>query len=154
MKSLTKALAAIMLIVATLFVAGCKEDDIALIPQPPQPDWVDLGLPSGLLWASRNVGANTQEEYGDYFAWGETQPKTEYAWFTYRFCSNGDYHQLTKYCGVITNTDTILQPEDDAATVNWGGGARIPTKAEWTELLTYTSKHDVYRNEVFGTVFI
>ena len=156
MKKLTKVLAAIMLMCATMFVAGCeREDDIEQMPisQPPQSDWVDLGLPSGLLWASRNVGANTQEQYGDYYAWGETQPKTEYSWITYRFCLNGDYHHLTKYCRFLTDTVTVLRPEDDAATANWGGGARIPTKAEWKELVANTTCCEAYRNEVRGILF-
>lgn len=87
-------------------------------------DYVDLGLPSGLLWATCNVGANAPEECGDYFAWGETQPKTTYNWSTYQY-ANGtswDDPQLTKYCnkssygynGFIDNLITLL-PEDDAA---------------------------------------
>ena len=60
-------------------------------------DYVDLGLPSGLLWATCNVGANAPEEYGDYFAWGETQPKDIYNWSTYQYCMGSD-NTLTKYC--------------------------------------------------------
>lgn len=78
--------------------------------------YVDLGLPSGTLWATCNVGADTPEGYGDYFAWGETQPKTTYNWSTYRYC-NGDYVKLTKYCGNssygyngFTDDLTVLQP--------------------------------------------
>ena len=81
--------------------------------------YVDLGLPSGLLWATCNVGANAPEEYGDYFAWGETQPKDYYDWSTYQYC-NGSENTLTKYCWYSGNgyngyTDNliILQPEDD-----------------------------------------
>ena len=98
---------------------------------------VDLGLPSGLKWAACNVGATTPEEYGNYYAWGETEPKTTYTWATYKWC-NGSNTTLTKY-----NTDsdygtvddkTVLDPEDDAARTNWGGAWRMPTDAEWTEL--------------------
>lgn len=60
-------------------------------------EWVDLGLPSGLLWATCNLGAATPEEYGDYYAWGETATKEVYNWSTYKYC-NGGYDQLTKYC--------------------------------------------------------
>ena len=96
--------------------------------------YVDLGLPSGLLWATCNVGADNPEDYGDYFAWGETQPKDTYNWSTYQYC-NGDYDQLTKYCnnsnygynGFTDNLTTLL-PEDDAAAANWGGNWRMPTK--------------------------
>ena len=59
-------------------------------------EYIDLGLPSGTLWATCNVGANSPEEYGDYFAWGETTPKTIYDWSTYQYGSSSS--TLTKYC--------------------------------------------------------
>ncbi len=98
---------------------------------------VDLGLPSGLKWAACNVGATKPEEYGNYYAWGETEPKTTYSWATYKWC-NGSYDTLTKYntsssYGTVDNK-TVLDPEDDAARTNWGGAWRMPTDAEWTEL--------------------
>ncbi len=101
-------------------------------------EYVDLGLPSGTLWATCNVGASTPEDYGDYFAWGEIEPKENYSWSTYKYC-NGDEHSLTKYCiesnyGIIDNK-TILDPEDDAATANWGKTWRMPTHAEQQELI-------------------
>ena len=101
-------------------------------------EYVDLGLPSGLLWATCNVGANSPEEYGDYFAWGETEPKETYDWSTYKWCE-GDKKSLTKYIipyhpyGVVDNK-TRLEPVDDAAHVNWGGNWRMPTYDEWQEL--------------------
>ena len=103
------------------------------------PEAVDLGLPSGLKWASMNVGATKPEEYGDYFAWGETQPKEDYSWSTYKWC-NGSSNTQTKYntnssYGTVDNK-TVLDPEDDAAHVNWGGSWRMPTDEEWTELRT------------------
>ena len=58
--------------------------------------YVDLGLPSGTLWATTNVGADNPEDYGDYFAWGETKPKSDYSWETYKY-ANGAYNKLTKY---------------------------------------------------------
>ena len=103
-------------------------------------EYVDLGLPSGLLWATCNVGADAPEDYGDYFAWGETEPepKDYYDWSTYKWC-NGSYDTQTKYgtdsyFGTVDNK-TVLDPEDDAAHVNWGGDWRMPTKAELEELL-------------------
>ena len=108
--------------------------------------YVDLGLPSGLLWATRNVGADNSEDYGDYFAWGETQSKDSYDWSTYQYC-NGSYNTMTKYCtnssygynGFTDNLTTLL-PEDDAATTNWGSnGWRMPTKEEWQELYNNTT---------------
>ena len=97
-------------------------------------EYIDLGLPSGTLWATCNVGATAPEDYGDYFAWGETQPKEYYNWSNYQYC-NGDFDQLTKYCtdascgyNGFTDDLTTLLSEDDAATANWGIGWRIPTK--------------------------
>ena len=101
---------------------------------------VDLGLPSGLKWASCNIGANAPEDYGNYFAWGETTTKADYSWATYKH-ANGAENKLTKYCNDasygdngFTDDKTTLEPEDDAAHVNWGGVWRMPTDAEWTEL--------------------
>ena len=98
-------------------------------------EYVDLGL--SVKWATCNVGATKPEEYGDYFAWGETQPKSTYKWSTYKYC-NGSYKTLTKYCtdsyyGTGDNK-TQLQLSDDAARANWGGSWRMPTDAELTEL--------------------
>ena len=121
--------------------------------------YVDLGLPSGLLWATCNVGANSPEDYGYYFAWGETQFKYYYDWNTYQFC-NGSNLTLTKYCndsdygynGYTDNLTTLL-PEDDAATVNWGNGWRMPTSQEWLELYTHTSCIWKTQNGVKGMQF-
>ncbi len=120
-------------------------------------DWVDLRLPSGLLWATRNVGATSPEDYGDYFAWGETTPKSVYDWTTYIYC-NGASNQLTKYCSRslygyngFTDNLTILQPGDDAATANYGG--RTPTKEEWQELMNNTTATWTTQNGVNGRLF-
>ncbi len=118
-------------------------------------DWVDLGLPSGLLWATHNVGATTPEEYGHHLAWGETQAKATYGWETYAF---GDSKTtLTRYCGSAENgldgfTDNLatLQPSDDAATANWGDDARTPTKEDWDELLDNCTREWVTQNNVSG----
>ena len=122
-----------------------------------QGDWVDLGLPSGLLWATCNVGANAPEDYGDYFAWGETQPKDVYAWSTYQYC-NGSSSTLTKYCtnssygyNGFTDNLTILQSGDDAATAHYGG--RMPTREEWLELRDYCTSVWTTRNGVNGRLF-
>lgn len=119
-------------------------------------DYVDLGLPSGTLWATCNVGANSPEEYGDYFAWGETEPKSDYNWSSYKWC-NGEYKQLTKYCNNAyfgsngyTDTLTILQPVDDAATANWGENWRMPTKQECEELCLHTTSTWTTLNGING----
>ena len=122
-------------------------------------EYVDLGLPSGTLWATCNVGANSPEEYGDYFAWGETWPKDYYDWSNYQYCM-GSYGTLTKYCndssygynGFTDNLTTLL-PEDDAATANWGSGWRMPTKEEWVELYNSTTVAWMTQNSVNGRLF-
>ena len=96
---------------------------------------VDLGL--SVKWATCNIGASSPEEYGDYYAWGETETKENYDWSTYKWC-NGSSNTLTKYntdssYGTVDNK-TILEPEDDVAHVKLGGSWRMPTDAEWTEL--------------------
>ena len=110
--------------------------------------YVDLGLPSGLLWATCNVGAETPEEYGDYFAWGETQPKSVYNWDTYQY---GDGSTFTKYTG--SDGLATLLPEDDAAAANWGNGWRLPTKEEWEELYNNTTVTWTQQNGVNGRLF-
>ena len=101
-------------------------------------DAVDLGLPSGIKWASYNVGASKPEEFGGYYAWGETETNSEYTWETYKWC-NGSENTMTKYCtdssyGTVDNK-TVLEPEDDVAHVKWGGDWRMPTLAELQELI-------------------
>ena len=128
--------------------------------EEPTGDWVDLGLPSGLLWATRNVGASSPEDYGDYFAWAETQPKSYYDWSTYQYSCADNYHSLTKYCSRsdygcngFTDNLIILQPGDDAVTANWGSGARMPTIQEWEELRDYCSSVWTTQNGVNGRRF-
>ena len=123
-------------------------------------EYVDLGLPSGLLWATCNVGANSPEEYGDYFAWGEIQPKDYYDWITYQYCCNGNSYTLTKYCNDsyygyngFTDDLTTLLPEDDAATANWGFEWRMPTREEWQELYQNTTGTWTTQDGVNGRLF-
>lgn len=104
-------------------------------------EFVDLGLPSGTLWATVNVGATKPEEYGGYYAWGETETKETYSWSNYKYC-NGTEKTLTKYgqnrnWGVVDGK-TILDAEDDAATVNWGPEWCMPTLDQYTELFNET----------------
>jgi hypothetical protein len=125
-------------------------------------EYIDLGLPSGLLWATCNVGANTPEQCGIYVAWGETSPKNYYDWSTYQHCMGSSVQdpQLTKYCndpewgynGFIDNLITLL-PEDDAATVNWGANWRIATYDEWQELYNNTTSIITTQNGVNGMLF-
>ena len=138
-----KALAAIMLI--GVLAVSCKK--------PKQPEnggnntptvtyeAVDLGLPSGTLWATFNVGATKPSEDGDFFAWGETQPKDTYTWRNYKYCKGAD-SLLTKYCDLgnygyngFTDHLRTLVASDDAATVQWGEDWCMPTYAQWKELI-------------------
>ena len=121
-------------------------------------EYVDLGLPSGTKWATCNVGANSPEEYGDYFAWGETAPKDYYGWSTYKWCK-GSSNTMTKYCansscgynGFRDNL-TELRPEDDAATANWGSPWRMPSLDQIKELFnsSYTTTEWTTLNDVYG----
>lgn len=124
--------------------------------------YVNLGLPSGTLWATMNVGATSPEDYGDYFAWGETTGynagKTDFSWSTYKYCKGSD-KKLTKYCynssygnNGFTDSKTELDPADDAAYVNWGSEWRTPTKEQFDELInsSYTKTEWVQQNGVYG----
>ena len=122
-------------------------------------EWVDLGLPSGTLWATCNVGANAPEEYGDYFAWGETKTKSTYNWETYKY-ANGDYKKLIKYCtnseygdNGFTDHLTILRSDDDPATVHWGSGWHAPSKEQYEELKDNTTHQWTTQNGVQGRLF-
>ena len=133
---------------------------------------VDLGLPSGTLWATCNVGAYSPEETGCYYAWGETtgscEGKNYFTWMDYKynhFDQNIDNsyfgYCLTKYCydseyGYNGYTDnlTVLEAEDDAATANWGGQWRMPTETECRELKKseYTTWTPITINDVPGVL--
>ena len=162
MKKVTKAIAALMLAVTAMLAVGCTKSD-----EPGNGGggtynghaYVDLGLPSGTLWATCNVGAAAPEGYGDYFAWGETQPKTTYNWSTYKY-ANGNFVQLTKYCNQFgygyngfTDNLTVLQSGDDAATAKWGSGWCMPTREQWVELYQNTTNIWTTQNGVNGRLF-
>ena len=115
-------------------------------------EYVDLGLPSGIKWAKRNLGASKPSDYGHYYAWGETEPKTDYTWATYKWMQAGqsDWKHITKYTvadgqteGIwydaggtfIGDNKTTLEAADDAATRKLGSPWRMPTLVEIRELL-------------------
>lgn len=166
-------LLAVALAVVSAGLWSCeKEEDVGSVvqdsmPTDPGPDpdttmvgWVDLGLPSGLLWAEWNLGATKPEESGNYYAWGETQPKEVYSWSTYRYCTvdgEGSLQTLTKYntssnYGSPDNL-TTLQAADDAAAQALGSGARMPTEEEWEELINNTTVEWTTVNGVNGRKF-
>jgi len=120
-------------------------------------EYVDLGLPSGMLWATCNVGASKPEDYGSYFAWGETSTKDVYNWDTYKY-ANGNC-KLTKYCNKSDYSDngftdnlTTLQGRDDPAT-SWGSGWHTPSETQWDELLANTTNQWTTKNGVQGRLF-
>lgn len=128
-------------------------------------EWVDLGLPSGTLWATCNVGADSPEGWGDYFAWGETtgyhEGKTNFRYVTYKWMQEGDWEMdgqydesnlkfVNKYTFADGRTDccwydsegnfigdgmTELLPEDDVATVKWGANWQTPSNEQISELI-------------------
>lgn len=124
-------------------VSYCEqENEVHYHPDPFNGhEYVDLGLPSGTLWAKCNVGANSETDYGLYFAWGETQgyPNAStkaFRWSDYKFNPSGDGSTFTKYN--TTDNKVVLEAEDDAATVNMGGSWHMPTNEQYEELLNTT----------------
>lgn len=116
--------------------------------------FIDLALPSGVMWAETNIGADTEADAGMYFAWGETKEKTTYDWSTYKYWSAPD-SSTTKYAAA--SEPTTLLAADDAATCNWGDFCRMPTDAELAELRdtancrwTWTTRRSSDGTEVNG----
>lgn len=119
-------------------------------------DYIDLGLPSGTLWCTCNIGAKTPWGYGDYYAWGETSSKKRFGENNYKY-SNANFTKLTKYCnnpqdGFNGYWDklTVLQSSDDAASVRMGNGWCMPTEKQFKELIDYctwrwTSNYEGHR---------
>ena len=165
-----KAIAAVILMV--VFAMSCSKpdepsnddnptdqnDSIVIDSVVYDHEFVDLGLPSGLLWAACNLGANSPEDCGDYFAWGETEPKEMYDWKQYKYSSvcNDEYY-LTKYCtdpklgfNGFVDSLMILEPIDDAVVANWGADWRMPTKEEYEELNQETTFTWIKVNGVEG----
>lgn len=111
-------------------------------------EFVDLGLPSGNLWATMNIGANSPMEPGDYFAWGETRPKANYSKSTYKYwdSTNQEYTKYNDEDGIVA-----LSFEDDAAYVNWPDDmCQMPSVSDFEELIQYTT-HDSYYDEETDT---
>ena len=125
-------------------------------------EYVDLGLPSGTLWATTNVGAKNPWDYGDYFALGETTTKAKYDLSTYKY-ANGANGKFTKYCNNpkygdngFADNKTELERSDDAATANWGSDWCMPTRDQLQELIdkctwTWTTDHGIDGYKVTGT---
>ena len=108
--------------------------------------YIDLGLPSGTLWADRNIGAAEPEEYGDLYAWGETEPKEEYNWYNYKW--GADCTKYNKKDG-----KTVLEPEDDVVYLKTKGKAHIPTIEQIRELIDKTTSEYQTINGVKGILY-
>ena len=146
-------------------VSCCDGDDPVVHPDPQgnttcpdnnHPHLIDLGLPSGTLWACCNVGAHAPEEYGGYFAWGETTEKSMYDWSTYKWGKG--YDNLTKYNtnsgNGIVDEKTTIEPSDDAATANWGAPWHMPSLTQIEELLDKCTLTWTSVNGVIGRKFV
>lgn len=177
MKSPLKTVAVILLMV--VIAVGCTKPDVpnnggndngyvaTVVPHNGGGNdsiahgFVDLGLPSGILWATCNVGASCPEDCGDYFAWGETLPKDIYDWKSYKYSEfDGVDYRLTKYCidsfcglNGFVDSLTVLEPMDDAVRANWGENWRLPSEGEWRELLQNTTFVLTVQNNVQGWLF-
>lgn len=114
-------------------------------PDGNHPHMIDLGLPSGTKWACCNVGATSPEEYGDYFAWGETKPKSVYNWDTYQYGSSWD--------NVVNIGSDIAGTGYDAATANWGAPWRMPSLTQIKELLSSSTSTWTTQGGVNGRKF-
>lgn len=120
-------------------------------PDENHPHMIDLGLPSGTKWACCNVGASTPEDYGGYYAWGETSEKSVYNWDTYQY---GYYNYDNDYSNLVNIGSDIAGTQYDVAHVRWGGGWRMPSLAQFQELLdNCTSAWWVTLNDVNGYEF-
>lgn len=150
-----KKILLLMAIALPFVLISCSDDKDEPMPLDNH-EFVDLGLPSGTLWATCNIGANNPEEYGDYFAWGEAHTKDTYDWNTYKlggYDRIGNFY-LMKYC---TNSNfgpfddkTELDSEDDAAYANWGPLWRMPSYDQIEELYNYCTWQWTQRNGVNG----
>ena len=150
-------------ILMMVFAAGCNKPDGPNHGNDQENElngheYVDLGLPSGTLWATCNIGAETVEEFGDYFAWGETEPKELYDWKSYQYGRFiHERYELNKYStdsayglnGFVDNL-TVMEPDDDVARTCWGEGWRMPTIGEWEELFLNTTGVWTTLNDVKG----
>ena len=112
-------------------------------------EYVDLGLPSGLKWATCNVGAETPEEYGNYYAWGETQPAPGFNYIESNCATYGLSISELQSQGYIDNEGNLTSSHD-AATANWGGSWRMPTEAEQQELSNNCTWEWTTQNNVNG----
>ena len=144
-KTLAMMLFMLMSMAASVVLTSCGDDEDEVTPgggngkAPSGVKAVDLGLPSGTLWANMNVGANSEEAPGNSYAWGETEVKTNYSQSTYTY----------------SDKPSELPTNADAAYVNWGSQWRMPSMEQLSELRTkcswtWTTLNDVNGYKVVG----
>lgn len=148
-------------VAATVDSITFSENSIPTDPSSNGYQYVDMGLPSGLLWATCNLGTNKSTELGDYYAWGETETKESYTNKTYKWYEDSDEIVEIKYSSLFKadasgNIRTLLELEDDAANVKLGGNWRMPTREEFAELLhpANTDLCLVSKNDVKGYLVV
>jgi len=127
---MSKIYAKLSVVLAVILMTSCEDSK----------KFVDLGLTSGTLWATCNVGGVNPWDYGDYYAWGAISAADCYDWYGYDLCE-GEQNRLTKYCTIadygnngMTDSICILESANDAATANWGRKWQMPTIEQWHEL--------------------
>lgn len=151
---------ALFLMAATPLFIACSDDDdsktdvdtnkaFTECPDANHPHMIDLGLPSGTKWACCNVGAKAPEEYGNYYAWGETQPKSEYNWDTYQYY-DGSKSGDDRFVNIGSD---IAGTVYDAATANWGTPWRMPSRVQFLELKDECSSEWTNQSGVNGYKF-
>lgn len=137
-----------------------KESSYLSCPDDHHPHLIDLGLPSGTKWACCNVGASNPEGYGNYYAWGETHPKSVYIWETYQY---GYYNYDGDSSHMVNIGSDIAGTDYDAATVNWGAPWCMPSLEQCKELInnctfSWTTQNGVYGRKLTGknsgTIFL
>lgn len=124
-------------------------------------EYVDLGLPSGTLWATMNVGAKRPSDFGLYFQWGDTQGYTadqvgtdegqkKFYWTDYKWNPSGDGETFTKYASPGLSLDL----DDDAANANMGGDWHTPTPSQIKELIENTTSYWTTQDSIQGMILI
>lgn len=136
-----------MIFMGIVVLSGCSKDDDDGFDIPKGLEAIDLGLPSGTKWANMNVGALSQEKTGDYYAWGETEKKTEYSWETYTHC-DGTQETCHDLGGSIIGT------RYDVAHVKWGGDWQMPSMEQVSELINCCTTSWTTINGVWGCKFV
>lgn len=164
---------AALMALSALFLTGCEKEDKDAISMDEvnngvlmiagnngvEYEVVDLGLPTGTLWAKCNMGATSPEQSGNFFAWGEVQPKNDYDWSNYNWCK-GDIFTFTKYCiskergyQEFVDNKTVLDDQDDVAKMIMGSNWRIPSQMDYAELIHYCDIRRCKLNNIWGFLF-